>query len=116
MSGDEATFAVPNEMKRLRACLRCHLVKAERQFARQGCENCAMFQRREYAASEYTTPNFEGLVAVADPHASWISRHLNLSKFVPGTYALKLRSAIPRDILKYFEDNHIELARNPSSL
>lgn len=111
--GEGAAFSAPTEMRRLRACVRCHLVKSERQFAKQGCDNCPMFQRKEYAVGEYTSPNFEGLVALTGPRQSWISRHLNLAKFLPGAYALKLHSQVPRDLLKYFEDNNIEVAHNP---
>ena len=31
---------VPNAYKRLRACKRCRLIKAEDQFLKEGCENC----------------------------------------------------------------------------
>ena len=92
-NGDEGVeFTYPNDMHRLRACVTCNLIKTEKQFIQAGCDNCKMYVTRNYGFVDYTTPNFEGLIAITDPKTSWISRHLNLSSCVRGTYALKVRS------------------------
>ena len=57
-----------------------------------------------YSAYEYTTANFEGYIALTEPQNSWIARNLNLTKFIKGTYALKVRGEIS-DIVKQNMDN-----------
>merc|ERR1712085_79730 len=93
-SGDEERRAVvPNDMKNLRACLRCYLVKTDAQFAAQGCENCDFLQLggpggdRERLWS-CTTSNFEGVVAIISPSESWVARWQGIDDFVPGVYAI----------------------------
>ncbi len=109
----ESTFSSPKDLKKLRACYRCHLIKTEKQFNDEGCDNCPFFKKNRYPAYEYTTANFEGLISVVDSYKSWISRYLNLSKFVPGCYALKIRSVMPERLEALAREKKMPFARNP---
>ena len=39
-SGYMTLVVIPKDLKRLRCCLRCHLIKNVDQFVADGCENC----------------------------------------------------------------------------
>jgi hypothetical protein len=44
----------PGNLKYLRACLRCRLIKSQKQFEDDGCDNCREMSSR--SVSDYTTP------------------------------------------------------------
>jgi len=112
-SNQDALYTSPRDLKKLRACYRCHLIKTEKQFNDEGCDNCPFFKANRYLAYDYTSGNFEGLISVIDTYKSWISRYLNLSKFVPGCYALKIRSEMPERLETLISEMNIPSARNP---
>mmetsp|Transcript_37138 Transcript_37138/g.46461 ORF Transcript_37138/g.46461 Transcript_37138/m.46461 type:complete len:96 (+) Transcript_37138:277-564(+) len=79
----EMVANIPNEIRGLRACIPCLLVKTFTQFYEQGCENCeflALQDDRE-RCMEITTDQFEGLVGVMDPKNSWVSRWIRVFIF-----------------------------------
>ena len=54
---------VPRELKGLRACLRCNLVKTMDQFYKHGCENCKQecdMENNKDEVYKYTTASFNG--------------------------------------------------------
>ena len=67
---------VPDELKALRACLRCGLVKNYIQFEENGCENCDMLNMKDSskAVHKCTTPYFEGMIGLTDPQGSWVAK------------------------------------------
>lgn len=58
-------FSLPEDLRRQRSCFRCHLVKTEKQFNKESCDNCQFFQG--FDVPEYTTENFGSLVCITDP-------------------------------------------------
>jgi len=49
-SNSDVTFLaaeIPEEMKGMRACLRCALIKTYSQFYESGCENCEFLEMQE---------------------------------------------------------------------
>ena len=72
----------PNKgVKDLRACIHCSLVKATEQFQRDGCENCGEdVDKKHY--DDFTSTNFEGLIAMLDPRNSWAARWQKISVFL----------------------------------
>ena len=70
-------FIYPTSFKKLKACSRCHLIKTEEQFNKEGCENCG-YEKRE--SLQYITSHFKGMIAIMDTKYSWAARWLNLSK------------------------------------
>ena len=47
---------VPSDLKKLRGCLRCYLVKTEQQFKTDGCENCPFLHLDEDMDQVATRP------------------------------------------------------------
>ena len=61
----------PSELKKLKACTECHLVKTYNQFQKEGCENCRISKD---AIDERITSKFKGIIAITDPKRSWAAR------------------------------------------
>lgn len=102
--------ALPAELRRLRACLLCSLVKTQTQFRRDGCDNCEeVLQLRASTEriQDCTSPAFDGLIALVDPEASWVGRWQRCDRFVPGMYAIKVSGRLPMDIEEELEDKGI---------
>ena len=81
----ENVYIYPKQLRRLRACIHCHLLKTEDQFQKEGCENCGTDKRD----TNFTT-NFKGIIAVTDPIHSWAAKWLNISDRYPGFYCLDI--------------------------
>ena len=73
----EKEFSYPTELKKLRACLDCHLIKTYDQFKKEGCDNCS-FQKTEIV--DKITKNFNGIIAITNPKKSWAAKYLSKSK------------------------------------
>jgi transcription elongation factor SPT4 len=101
---------LPNEKKRLRACLLCSLVKTHTQFRRDGCDNCEeVLQLRASAerVADCTSPSFDGLLAIMNPNRSWVAKWQRCDKFVKGMYAIKVNGRLPYDIEEELEERGI---------
>ena len=72
-------YLFPSELKKLKACTQCHLVKTSSQFQKEGCENCKISRN---TIEEKITPKFKGIIAITDPKKSWAARYLNKSKII----------------------------------
>ena len=69
-------YSYPTSLKKLRACLKCHLVKTEEQFNKEGCDNCGTSPNE---AMDNITPHFKGIIAITNPQYSWAAKWLNKS-------------------------------------
>ena len=78
-------YTFPKELKKLKACTQCHLIKTYSQFQKEGCNNCQMSKN---ALEDKLTGKFKGMIAITDPKSSWAARYLDSTDFVPGFYAL----------------------------
>ena len=86
-------YSYPEELKKLKACIDCHLVKSQKQFNTEGCNNCG------YKGSDSVdklTSKFKGIIAITDPKKSWAAKYLGKSSYIPGFYCLSI----------YEEDNY----------
>ena len=100
-------YCYPEELKKLKACVDCHLVKTQKQFNSEGCNNCG-YKGPEMV--DKSTSKFKGIIAITDPKKSWAAKYLGKSKkniffnnniigdYVPGFYCLSI----------YQEDNDDE--------
>mmetsp|Transcript_49 Transcript_49/g.71 ORF Transcript_49/g.71 Transcript_49/m.71 type:complete len:128 (+) Transcript_49:201-584(+) len=92
----EMVASVPTDMRGLRACIPCLLVKTFTQFYEEGCENCQFLEMEgnRDRCLEVTTDQFEGLVSVMKPKESWVGRWIRVSKLLPGCYAIKVNAEL----------------------
>ena len=94
-----SNYTYPKELKKLKACVDCHLVKTMAQFQKEGCDNCR-YQKTE--VSEKTISKFKGIIAITDPKKSWSAKYLekskkyiffnnlNIGSYKPGFYCLSI--------------------------
>ena len=78
-------YTYPNELKKLKACTQCYLIKTYSQFHKEGCENSNIAKN---ALDDKLTGKFKGMVAITDTKNSWASRYLDKTDLVPRFYAL----------------------------
>lgn len=83
---------LPDELKGLRACLSCALVKTYTQFSDQGCDNCEYLRMKDYPrkVKTCTTTYFEGLIALVEPQNSWVAKWQRIVQMKPGMYAIEV--------------------------
>eukprot|EP01087_Luapelamoeba_hula_P015686 TRINITY_DN4710_c0_g1_i1.p1 TRINITY_DN4710_c0_g1~~TRINITY_DN4710_c0_g1_i1.p1 ORF type:complete len:133 (-),score=11.93 TRINITY_DN4710_c0_g1_i1:55-432(-) len=96
---------VPAELKQLRACLSCSLVKTYHQFQHAGCPNCPFIEDN---ISDWTTASFDGMIAVLKPTESWVARWQRIrgasgTLFVPGVYAVSCNGKLPPRVIAKME-------------
>ena len=73
-----SNYTYPQELKKLKACVDCHLIKTLAQFQKDCCDNCS-YKKNEL--SEKLTSKFKGMIAITDPKTSWAARYLGKSKY-----------------------------------
>ena len=71
-------YLYPSELKKLKACIQCHLIKTNAQFQKEGCENCKISKN---AIEEKITGKFKGMIAITDPKKSWATKYLDKGKY-----------------------------------
>ena len=75
-----AKNTTPSDIRHLRACVACKLVKTIEQFRNDGCDNCKLPRGEDYR--DYTSESFEGLISLIDTQHSWVARINNLGILV----------------------------------
>ena len=104
---------VPADMKNLRACLFCSLVKTFQQFEMFGCENCTFLEMEEDKdkVNECTSVSFEGMIALMKPEESWVAKWQRLRSsgrpFHRGVYAISINGRLPSRIVANLEKQGI---------
>eukprot|EP00457_Paulinella_chromatophora_P017591 gb/GEZN01018670.1/.p1 GENE.gb/GEZN01018670.1/~~gb/GEZN01018670.1/.p1 ORF type:complete len:108 (+),score=20.90 gb/GEZN01018670.1/:368-691(+) len=92
---------LPEGLKELRACLQCKLIKQSKQFEEHGCENCPDMKEENVPHGDYTTPTFQGMIAMMDPEHSWVAKWQSGGKMkgiavTKGMYAIAVTGKISR--------------------
>lgn len=98
-----ALETVPKDLRHLRACLLCSLVKTIDQFEYDGCDNCdAYLQMKGNREMVYdcTSSSFDGIIAMMSPEDSWVSKWQRVSNFKPGVYAVSVTGRLPQGIVR----------------
>jgi len=101
---------VPKDLRNLRACLVCSLIKTTDQFEMDGCENCDDFLRmRNNKENVYacTSNNFDGMIAVLSPEDSWVCKWQRIGRFVKGVYAISVSGKLPQGIVREMKSRGI---------
>jgi len=93
---------VPNDLRNLRACLNCSLIKTLEQFEKNGCENCPMNIKGQRAlVLEATTTSFEGIISMIDPEKSWVTQWQRIDRrYAKGAYAIAVHGKMPPYLLE----------------
>lgn len=102
---------VPPDLRKLRACLLCKLVKNFEMFKSDGCENCEDVLSMRGSTDrvlDCTTTNFTGFVALAQPTESWVARWLRVEKGAKGVYAMRVNGLLPDDLVDLVNDRGIK--------
>jgi len=95
----EIINTTPSDVKRLRACIYCRLIKTEEQFRKTGCENCGYKCLDHGDIEAKTSENFEGMISMIDAQHSWVARFNKIgsykgdksqAKFVAGCYCIEV--------------------------
>lgn len=96
---------IPKDLRGLRACLVCSLVKVRKHFPLQffemhfnkfislqsfdqfeydGCDNCDEFLRMKNNKDnvyDHTSNNFDGIIALMSPEDSWVAKWQRIGQF-----------------------------------
>ncbi|KIM45766.1 hypothetical protein M413DRAFT_440804 [Hebeloma cylindrosporum] len=97
--------------KSLRACLLCSIIQTPGDFKRHGCPNCdeiLQMRSNQERIQSCTTTQFDGVIAVIDPDASWVARWQRTAKYVRGMYAVRVTGRIPEDVEIELERRNIK--------
>ena len=92
---------IPRDLRNLRACLLCSLIKSFDEFEVAGCDNCErILQLKQNRDMIYdcTSSNFDGLTAVMSSEDSWVAKWLRIDNLSPGVYAISVSGRLPPGI------------------
>eukprot|EP00483_Globobulimina_turgida_P002831 UN02836 len=99
-------YVIPDKSGgRLRACLSCKLIKAERDFSDVGCENCPQSVEIYGSVDNWATPSFVGMCALMEDNKSWVAKHQRIVRLVPGLYAIATKGRLSKEN----EDDHDDI-------
>mmetsp|Transcript_13467 Transcript_13467/g.12185 ORF Transcript_13467/g.12185 Transcript_13467/m.12185 type:complete len:118 (+) Transcript_13467:59-412(+) len=101
-------FTAPDDLKALRACMRCGLIKTVHQFADNGCENCPFLHLdRGENTQKCTSSYFEGSIAILEANGSWVAKWNGISDCIPGLYAIQIIGQLPEEALQRCEEANV---------
>ncbi|XP_065187866.1 transcription elongation factor SPT4-like [Sycon ciliatum] len=99
--------SVPKELRNLRACLLCSMVKTFDQFENDGCDNCEQllgFRNNAAMIQECTSSSFDGVVSMVSPLDSWVAKWQRIRECVPGIYAISVSGRLPEHIIQELDE------------
>uniref|UniRef100_A0AAX7TP67 Transcription elongation factor SPT4 n=1 Tax=Astatotilapia calliptera TaxID=8154 RepID=A0AAX7TP67_ASTCA len=99
-----ALETVPKDLRHLRACLLCSLVKTIDQFEYDGCDNCESYLQMKgnrEMVYECTSSSFDGVIAMMSPEDSWVAKWQRIGNFKPGVYAVSVTGRLPPGTFKH---------------
>jgi transcription elongation factor SPT4 len=108
---------VPTNLKAIRACKRCGILKTPEQFYDTGCDNCPFLDMEDNMdrVNSCTTPFYEGQAAVMDPRESWAAKWIRVDNFLPGVYAILVTGQFEREVEEDLENRGIRWRCRPSA-
>lgn len=93
---------VPKELRNLRACLLCSLIKTIDQFEFDGCENCEEYlhmKNNRDTVYECTSSSFDGIISMMSPDDSWVAKWQRINRYVKGCYAVSVTGRLPQGVV-----------------
>lgn len=121
---------VPKDLRGLRACLVCSLIKVRllglknqvststqnfpfqtvEQFEYDGCDNCESFLRMKKnkdKVMDVTSNNFDGMIALMSPEDSWVAKWQRINRFTKGVYAISVSGRLPNSVVREMKQRGI---------
>nr|CAG4641416.1 EOG090X0NWO [Eulimnadia texana] len=101
---------VPKDLRNLRACLVCSLIKTFEQFEYDGCENCDEFLRMKNNRDnvyDCTSSNFDGMIALMSPEDSWVAKWQRTNRKQKGVYAISVSGYLPASFVREMKSRGI---------
>ncbi|XP_034033424.1 transcription elongation factor SPT4 [Thalassophryne amazonica] len=108
-----ALETVPKDLRHLRACLLCSLVKTIDQFEYDGCDNCESYLQMKgnrEMVYECTSSSFDGIFSpplvfsesspMMSPEDSWVAKWQRIGNFKPGVYAVSVTGRLPPGVVR----------------
>ncbi|KAG5871984.1 hypothetical protein JTB14_025736 [Gonioctena quinquepunctata] len=95
--------SIPKDLRGLRACLVCSLIKSFDQFENEGCDNCDEFLRMKNNHDnvyDCTSSNFDGMISMMSPDDSWVAKWQRVNRFCRGVYAISVSGRLPNSIVR----------------
>nr|CAG4642981.1 EOG090X0NWO [Evadne anonyx] len=94
---------VPKDLRQLRACLVCSLIKTFDQFEFDGCDNCDEFlhmKNNKDNIYDCTSNNFDGMIALMFPEDSWVAKWQRITRKCKGVYAISVSGTLPKSFIR----------------
>ncbi|KAK7062985.1 Transcription elongation factor SPT4 [Halocaridina rubra] len=94
---------IPRDLRGLRACLVCSLVKTLDMFEMDGCDNCDEFLHMKHNRDQVydcTSSNFDGFIALMSPEDSWVAKWQRINRCVRGMYAISITGRLPASVIR----------------
>ncbi|XP_022102220.1 transcription elongation factor SPT4-like [Acanthaster planci] len=110
---------VPKELRNLRACLMCSLVKTLDQFEMDGCDNCEDYlQLKGNRDNVYdcTSTSFDGLIALTSPEDSWVGKWQRINRYHKGCYAISVTGRLPNQVIRDLKSRGIVYRSRDTSM
>ena len=109
---------IPKDLRQLRACLSCSLIKTFDQFETDGCDNCESFlglkHNRDHVY-DCTSANFDGFIGATKPDDSWVSKWQRINRFKPGVYAISVSGRLPASVIRDMKSSGISYKNRDTS-
>ncbi|XP_018022130.1 transcription elongation factor SPT4 [Hyalella azteca] len=105
------TDNIPKDLRYLRACMVCSLVKTMDMFETDGCDNCDDFlnmKNNRDNVYDCTSNNFDGLIALMTPDDSWVAKWQRINRCVKGIYAISVTGRLPPTIIREMKSRGIK--------
>ncbi|CAN7987082.1 unnamed protein product [Ixodes hexagonus] len=90
--------SIPKDLRNLRACLLCSMIKTFEQFEFDGCDNCDEYlhmKNNRDMVYDCTSSNFDGMIALMNPEDSWVAKWQRISRKAKGIYAISVSGRLP---------------------
>nr|ADO28318.1 transcription elongation factor spt4 [Ictalurus furcatus] len=94
---------VPKDLRHLRACLLCSLVKTIDQFEYDGYDNCESYLQMKgnrEMVYECTSSSFDDVIAMMSPEDSWVAKWQRIGNFKAGVYAVTVTGRLPPGVVR----------------
>jgi len=97
------TDNIPKDLRQLRACMVCSLIKTLEMFEQDGCDNCDDFlllKNNRDNVFDCTSTNFDGMIALMTPQESWVAKWQRINRCVRGIYAISVSGRLPLKVVR----------------